>query len=135
MLRLNSLLYGEEPVIKNLVQHGSLRLLGVLGRSRRQRERRLGYILEFSGNPIVHSYTWFVALAYTDAEDVRRKQLLFLYNDENIRLARAGIGVEKDGIQAFDYWIGYRDKNQHRNEEGASGSVAIHTAGGWRDGL
>ena len=129
------MLYGEESLTRNLVQHGNLRLIGVFARSKRLRERRLGYVLEFSGRPIIHSYTWFVALSYTEATDVRRKPLRYLYNDENVRLARAGIGVDRGGIQAFDYWIGYRDKERRHDEEGASGSVATHTAGGWRDGL
>jgi len=134
VLRLKSVLYGEEVYVKNLAQHGNVRLLGVFGR-RVRRERMLGYIVEFVGSPIIHGYTWFLALSYTAATDVRRKPLRYLFTDENIRLARAGIGVEEGGMQKFDYWVGYRDKDRQHDEEGAAGSVAIHTSGGWRAGL
>lgn len=136
MLRLKRVLYEETLQVRNLAQHGLVHLVGVIARTKRGRERMLGYCMLFHGRPIVHAYTWYVALSYTEPEDVRRKALRFLYSDDNLRLARVGFGVQQeDGMTAFDYLITYRGREAHHDDVGSSGAVATQTANVWRDGL
>ncbi len=118
-------------ITKTIKQHGdTVSLLGVYGRSVKfDRERLLGYLLLFIGTPIIHAYTWFVALMYTDEDDVRRKDPDPIATDDHIRLYKAGIGT-------CDYLLVYKAKTRAHDEAGFSdGATHLETADNWRDGL
>lgn len=116
---------------KTIRQHGDvISLVGVYGKSSRfDRERLLGYILLFVGNPIVHAYTWYVTLCYSDEENVCRKDLDPILTDDNIRLLKVGIG-------ACDYMFLYKSKTKKHDESGFSdGAAHLMTADNWKDGI
>lgn len=117
--------------VKILRQHGrAIALVGVYGKSQRHaRERLLGYILAFVGNPLVHANTWYVHLSYSDKDDIGRKWPEPIKSDKYIRLYAAGVGK-------FDYHFCYKGKTREHDELGFS-DAATHreTADQWKDGL
>jgi hypothetical protein len=56
----------------------------------------LGYILLYTGDPLVHPTSWYCSFAYSGEEETKRKQPEVIKADQNIRLFVAGIGQ-------FDY--------------------------------
>lgn len=105
-------------------------MVHVYGRSKRfTRERLLGYIILYNGNPVIHAHTWYTGIAYSEKDDVRRKYPLPICTDQNVRMYAAGIGK-------FDYLFCYKAKTREHDEAGYSdGATHLSTADQWRDGL
>jgi hypothetical protein len=132
VLKLLPIAHDEEPYVQIVKQHGNrISLVGMYGRSERfARERLLGYILLYSGNPqALHVHTWFAYIGYSDKDDIRRKDPKPIAADDNIRLFTAGIGQ-------VDYFWCYKAKTREHDEAGFSdGAAHLETSGQWKDGL
>lgn len=132
MLKLKSLAHDEELSTRTIKQHGdTVSLTGVYGKAPNfQRERLLGYILLYVGKPTaIHLHPWYVMVAYSAKNDVRRKDPDVLYADDTIRFFKAGIGVP-------DYFFVYKARTQEHDEAGFSdGATHLETAGAWKDGI
>lgn len=131
ILKLKSLAHDEEMQMQMITLHGNqVALVGVYGRSKKySRHRLLGYILLYVGNPWIHTHTWYVGVAYSDKDDVRKKDPTPIAMDENIRFYKAGIDV-------YDYLLVYKGKKREHDEAGFSdGAAHLETAGQWKDGL
>jgi len=131
VLKLKSIAHDEQPHHEVIKQHGDrVSLVGVYGKAAKfSRERLLGYILLYVGTPIIHLHTWYLAIAYSDADDIRRKDPVPIAADDNIRLWKAGIGE-------CDYHLVYKGKTKEHDEAGFSdGATHLETAGQWKDGL
>ncbi len=118
----------ETRVIK---QHsGAVSLVGVYGNSEnRQRERLLGYILLHAGTPRTHLHTWYMGIAFTAKDDIRRKDPSPLYTDNTIRFWKVGIGT-------CDYYLCLRGHSEKHDEAGLSdGAAHLNTKDQWKDGL
>lgn len=129
-LRLKNTAHDEEFAFRVATEHSNVILSQVLGVSKeRDRERTLGYCLVYSGNPIVHDYTWYTGVFYSPPLEIKQKEWEIIYDDNLIRLSRAGIGV-------FDYLLTYRKKSTEHDMVGLSdGSVHLYTADSWKDGI
>lgn len=129
VLKLRSVTHDETLHTQDLRQHGgNISLLGVYGRAKR-RERLLGYILLYTGDPWVKPCSWYCGIFYSDETDVRRKQPELIKADQNIRLYVAGLGK-------FDYLFCMKSRTREHDELDTS-DAAVHreTADHWRDGL
>ena len=129
VLKLKSVTHDESLHTQDLRQHGgNISFLGVYGRAKR-RERLLGYILLYTGDPVVHATSWYVNLAYSDKDDIRRKNAELIKHDSNIRLFVAGIG-------AFDYLFCLKARTKEHDDMDMSDAAAHReSADQWRDGL
>lgn len=129
VLKLKPVTHDESLHTQDLRQHGgNISLLGVYARAQR-RERLLGYILLYTGDPLVHPTSWYCSFAYSEEAETKRKQPELIKADQNIRLFVAGIGK-------FDYLFCMKSRTRDHDELDASDS-AVHreTADHWRDGL
>ncbi len=106
----------EKPHLASLHEHENVVLFCVNGQEG-GRNRPVGYVLMFSGAPIIHGYTRYVSLSYSEPTDVKFRQMKVLYDDAAVRLLRFGVGV-------FDYlWI-----VRHKMDQQHSAPVADHAA-------
>jgi hypothetical protein len=98
----------EKPHLVSLHEHENVMLFGVNGQVK-GRNRLVGYALIFSGAPFLHYYTRYIGLSYSDANEIKFRQMQVLYDDPTVRLLRFGIGV-------FDYlWeVRHRVPEQHQ---------------------
>ncbi len=131
MLKLKSLAHDEELSTRTIQQHGdTISIVGVYGKAPNfQRERLLGYIVLYVGTPYVHSHPWYVGIAYSGEDDVKRKDPTPLIADDNIRFYKAGIGV-------YDYLLCYKARTREHDEAGFSdGATHLQTKDDWKDGL
>jgi len=97
-LKVKELTATERPKLLSLCQHHTIVLFGVYG-DEKGRERLVGYCMLFSGAPTVHHYTRYISVSYSELSDIRSRQLKLIYDDDDIRLARLGMGD-------FDYlWL------------------------------
>lgn len=132
VLKVKHLAHDEKIHTKVWTQHGNnISLLRVYGISDKfGRERLLGYILLHAGVPTaVHAHTWYVSIAYSDEDDIRRKDPEPLKSDDHVRLYKGGIGK-------FDYLFCYKARTKEHDEAGYSdGATHLETADQWRDGL
>lgn len=129
VLKLKPVTHDETLHTQDLRQHGgNVSLLGIYGRARR-RERLLGYVLLYTGDPTIHASSWYVALAYSGRDDIRRKNPELIKADANIRLFVAGIGD-------FDYLFCLKSRTKEHDDADMSDSAAHREAADqWRDGL
>lgn len=91
-LQCKSRALDEQFDLRMLTQHGDVGLLKVVG-TKGRRERLVGYGLIYGGYPYIHHDPEYVVLSYSEAEDVRRRDVTVIYNDRNCRLIKAGVGT------------------------------------------
>jgi hypothetical protein len=122
--------YNEELRTEILTERENVMLYQVLGYHKREgRKRLLGYCFLYLGTPIIHDHTWYLCVAYSQAEQTGYKDWNVLYADPSIRLVQAGIGD-------IDYFLTYRGKTEEHDKRGLSdGAVRMATRENWKDGL
>ena len=131
LLKFLNLSFNETFRLKPLVTRNNVILFGVYGTVEElKRDRHLGILLLYVGEPIVYHYTFFVVLSYSDPYEVKNRAPLLLYEEEKVfKFFRVGVGT-------FDYFLGYSRRQDMHDEEGASaGSLYMETAGNWQDGM
>lgn len=127
-LRMKTLVSGEQPKLLVLRQHHTLVLFGVYG-SNDRRDRLVGYCLVFSGAPWIHHNPRYISFSYSEATDIRMRQVRFIFEDENVRLSRFGVGV-------FDYlWLCRKQTDQQTDVDVADHIAHKQFAGTWKDGV
>jgi hypothetical protein len=127
-LKVKGLVSGEKPQLFSLREHDNITLFNVASYGTRK-DRDLGYVLLFSGAPFVHHHTRYVALSYSEAEDVRTRQMKVIYDDDYVRLTRFG-------IQVFGYLLTCRKRTQEQLNVDVADHVAANMfANAWRDGI
>jgi len=126
-LRFKNFVSNERPKLLTLCEHHQINLMGVYGEGA-DRERLVGYCLLFSGAPTIHHYTRYLGVSYSEVQDIRGRQLKMLYDDDDVRLARMGMGV-------FDYLLVCRKLTEEQLEIDAPDHAAYHMfKHSWKDG-
>ena len=111
-----------------LHEHEQVVLFGVYGHDN-ERDRLVGHVLMFSGAPITHHYTRYCSLSYSEPTDLKFRQMRVLFDDDDVRLLRFGMGT-------FDYlWL-----VKKRTEQQMAVAMADHAAHEfysriWKEGL
>lgn len=127
-LKVKGFVSNESPQLFTLREHDNITLFSVSGCGS-VKDRDLGYVLLFGGAPFVHHHTRYVALSYSEAEDVRTRQMKVIYDDDYIRLTRFG-------IQVFGYLLTCRKRTQEQLNVDVADHVAANLfANAWRDGF
>lgn len=128
VIKVKPFTHDEKAVCYVEKQHGNLMVVVIKGKNKR-RERMVGYYLLYAGRPIIHQYTNYLAVCYSEPTDVRYREVLVVHSDEYTRLYRAGVGV-------FDYFWGCRKKSQLHHQAGMPACATyLKFAGAWRDGM
>jgi hypothetical protein len=120
----------EQFVLRLLIERQKVALIGVSSWDNQlNKERGIGYIVLKEGDPIVHLYTFYVTLAYSDITQIGSKSPELLYQDRYLSMLKFGIG-------SVDYMFGYRKKRKtsHDLENTSSGSVHAEVVDAWKDG-
>jgi len=118
----------EKPKLLTLNEHHNVVLFGVYG-DENNRDRLVGYCLLFGGAPIIHHYTRYVSLSYSEPTDIRTRQMRVLFDDQYVRLTRVGVGV-------FDYlWICRKNVPQQLEVDVADHAAHTRFKRAWRDGM
>ena len=127
-LKVLDFVTNEQPKLLTLCDHQQVILMGVYGDDN-GRERLVGYCLLFSGAPTLHHYTRYAALSYSDPQDIRTRQMLVIFDDDVVRLARFGVGV-------FDYlWVCRKSTEEQFTIDAADHAQHLLFSGAWRDGM
>ena len=127
-LRIKGFVANERPKLLTLCEHDQLILSGVYGDAA-GRERLVGYCLLFSGAPTIHYHPRYTSLSYSDAQDIRTRQMLVIYDDDDTRLLRFGIGT-------FDYlWCCRKATEEQFEVDLADHAQHRQFSGAWRDGM
>lgn len=111
-----------------LSEHEQILLFGVYGHDN-DRDRLVGHVLLFSGAPITHYYPRYYSLSYSEPTDLKFRQLRILFDDDDVRLLRFGMGT-------FDYLWLVKKRTAHQ----ATVPLADHAAHEfysrlWKEGL
>jgi hypothetical protein len=118
----------EQPKLMTLCDHQQVILMGVYGDDS-GRERLVGYCLMFSGAPTLHYHSRYIGLSYSDAQDIRTRQMLVIFDDTITRLARFGLGT-------FDYlWACKKETDEQFTIEAADHAQHKQFSGSWRAGM
>ena len=130
VFKLKNLAFNEYFVIHPRVRRSKVVLFEVCGHAKDlDRDRFLGIILLFSDNPIIHSYTFFTALSYSDPREIRKRNPKLLYENNKIRFYRVGVGT-------FDYFLGYKDRKLiHDDTNQSDGALYLEMLSKWQDGM
>jgi hypothetical protein len=117
-LKMKNLGFNEIFKLKFLEVREKIALVGVFGHAKDLgRDRILGNILLYTGEPYIHQYPFYLGVAYSEPTDVRRKEPKLIYEDEHVRLFRAGVGT-------IDYFFAYRNRMPMHDEIGRSDGAA-----------
>lgn len=129
-LKLFNPAFDEKFIIEPFVERNKVLLLGVYGREDElKRDRLLGYIVLYVGNPALCLYTFYAALSYSDKTNLGIKMPRLLYKDKSLLMF-------KFGIKDIDYLVGYREKSKETHDLENTSSSSMHTemADAWKDG-
>jgi hypothetical protein len=118
VLKLKNLGFNEEFKLTALECRTKVALIGIWGHAKElNRDRQLGTVLLYTGNPFIHEYTYYVGIAYSAPDDVRKREPKLIYSDDTVRLYRAGVGV-------MDYFFAYRNRMPMHDRIGKSDGAA-----------
>lgn len=127
-VRVKGLVSNETPKLLTLREHHNVVLYSINGSST-ERDRLVGYCLLFSGAPMVHYYTRYTSLSYSEPADLRTRQMRVIFDDPNVRLLRFGVGT-------FDYlWVCRKRTDKQTQVDVADHAAYVRHLGSWKDGM
>ena len=126
-VKVRNFAHNEIPQSTTLLEHGPTLLLGIQGKSKR--DRLVGYCLLHEPGATVHQYTSYCSLSYSEPGDVKFREPEVIFDDDFVRLYKFGVGV-------FDYFLGTRKRLAQQNVDGIADATAhLKFAGAWKDGI
>jgi hypothetical protein len=124
-IRIRPLATDEQLEPDVLVDQGIM-LVQLNGAAARNK-RIAGYCLLYEGAAIVHQYTSYITLSYSDPNEIKFREPKVVYDDSWVRLLRFGLAPH-------DWFLGCRKKTEMQNVDLSASAAHQRFSGGWKDG-